>query len=316
MSFFNQFPKVYPLANGCYESMKILLTGASGFLGEHIFNELSKNHKVDTFGRKPTDTYISDLTALNIKIKNQYDLTIHTMGLAHKTPKSEIENEAFFKINVEGTRNFLNTVINKTKSFVFISSVAVYGRSRGLKIDETVSLLGGGAYADSKIRAENLVLEWGQKNDVNISILRLPLIVGENPKGNLLLMKNAIKSGRYFRVGKGDAKKSMVLAEDIAKIIPLLVNKGGIFNLTDGYHPSFMELEDVLAKKESKVIRSIPHLMAKIGAFPGDLFKFWPLSTQKLNKITSSLTFDDNKARKELGWKPMPVLDWLRNNNI
>lgn len=296
--------------------MKILLTGASGFLGKHLLEELSKNDEVDTFGRRESDTYISDLTAANIKITSQYDLIVHAAGMAHKTPRNKSENEAFFKINEEGTRNFINSVTNKTKALVFISSVAVYGKNEGVGIEESAILFGGGAYADSKVNAEKLVLEWGKKNNVQISILRLPLVVGKNVPGNLLLMKNAIKSGTYFRIGKGLAKKSMVLAEDVGKIILHLTGKQGIFNLTDGCHPTFFELENALAKKESKRIKCIPYFVAKFGAIPGDIFDFWPLTSQSFKKIVSSLTFNDDKAKKELGWQPTPVLDWLKSNDI
>lgn len=296
--------------------MKILLTGASGFLGRHLLKELSKNNKVDTFGRSSNNTYVSDLTASNIEINTPYDLIVHAAGMAHKTPKNKKENTAFFKANEQGTRNFISSVTNKTRAFVFISSVAVYGKTRGVNIDESTILLGGGAYADSKILAEKLVLEWGKINGVHVSILRLPLVVGKNPPGNLLLMKKAIKSGKYFRIGKGMSKKSMVLAEDVGKVVPMLFNKQGIYNLTDGYHPSFFELENNIAKKESKRIRSIPYLAAKLVAIPGDIFNFWPLNSQTYNKIISTLTFDDSKAQKELGWQPKRVLDWLKNNEI
>ena len=82
-------------------------------------------------------------------------------------------------------------------------------------------MLGGTPYADSKIQAEELLREWGKLNNVNMLILRLPLLVGENPPGNLGSMIRAIKKGYYFRIGDGSARRSMVLAEDIAEVVRL-----------------------------------------------------------------------------------------------
>ena len=85
--------------------------------------------------------------------------------------------------------------------FVFISSVSVYGLEFGTGIDEANPLLAKDAYGKSKIAAEQLITSWGIKTAVPVVILRLPLVAGPNPPGNLGDMIKAIQAGYYFRIG-------------------------------------------------------------------------------------------------------------------
>ena len=101
------------------------------------------------------------------------------------------------------------------------------------------------------------------------------------------------------------------MVEDIANLVPLLVEKGGIYNVCDTYQPTFRELESVICRQLGKSMPfSIPYWLAKSMAVVGDcLGSKAPINSLKLNKITKSLTFSNEKAMRELGWKPMNVLD-------
>jgi nucleoside-diphosphate-sugar epimerase len=199
------------------------------------------------------------------------------------------------------------------KQFVFISSVAVYGKEFGDKILETEMLNAKDSYGLSKIQAERVVLDWCDYHNVTCTILRLPLLIGKNPPGNLGAMIKAINKGYYFNIGGGNAKKSMVLAEDVARFISIIAPVGGTYNLTDGLHPSFSELSNAIAKRE---INNLPLFIAKIIGYLGDfLGEKAPINSLKIKKITSNLTFDDSKARG-LGWKSQSVLEYLKNNDL
>jgi nucleoside-diphosphate-sugar epimerase len=133
--------------------------------------------------------------------------------------KSSSSSE-FFNVNVIGTSNFLESLsVSIPKQFVFISSVSVYGLIEGENIDESHPLLALDPYGKSKIEAEKLVKEWCKERNVICTILRLPLVVGVNPPGNLGTMLRAIKNGYYFNIAGGNANKSMVLASDISKFL-------------------------------------------------------------------------------------------------
>lgn len=122
-------------------------------------------------------------------------------------------------------------------------------------------------------------------------------------------MVNGIKTGMYVSIVGGKARKSILMAEDIANLVPLVAEKGGIYNVCDDYNPSFGELEASIAKQlgKKKPI-SIPYWMAKCLAWVGDVLCFFPLNSSRLDKIVTSDTWSNEKAKKELGWVPMSVL--------
>lgn len=293
----------------------ILLTGGSGFLGKTLIKFL-KNEDMITLARSAGDIKV-DL-ALTVPSLPACDLVIHAAGKAHLVPKTAEENELFYAINVTGTKNLLLGLEKAPKlpsAFIFMSSVAVYGLESGTLIAETAPLLAKDAYGQSKIAAEKLVSAWCAKHGVSCTILRLPLVAAENPPGNLGAMIKAIKRGYYFEIAESNSKKSIVLAKDIAQIIPKVSSIGGIYNLTDGYHPSFKELSAIIATMLNKTKPpQVPLFVVKAMAKVGDLFGARAMiNTKKLNKITSSLTFDDTLAKTTLGWNPSPVLDEFKS---
>lgn len=295
--------------------MNILLTGANGFLGKNIIEVLKKEHHFATLSRSLGE-YQFFLDEQIPEFKEKFNVVIHCAGKAHTVPKTEIEKQQFYQVNVIGTQNLLKglELSGIPEQFVFISSVAVYGQERGTGIKEDYPLEAQDAYGVSKIEAEGLVSEWCNKQNVVCTILRLPLLVGENPPGNLGAMIKAIQKGYYFNVGGGKAKKSMVLAEDVAVFIPRVAKIGGIYNLTDGVHPNFYDLSHAISKQlRKKKTFDLPMFVAKTMGYVGDLLgNRAPINSLKLKKITSDLTFDDMKAR-EMGWKSQEVLEWFVN---
>ncbi len=290
--------------------MNILLTGASGFLG-HILHSALRNNVVYTLGRH-NSSITADISVSVTQNLPKCDLVIHAAGKAHVVPRNSQEEDAFFTVNVQGTKNLLNALKKSflPKNFVFISSVAVYGINEGVLINEEQPLNAMDSYGISKIQAESIIQQWCKEHGIICTILRLPLVVGPNPPGNLGRMINAIKKGYYCNIGGGHARKSMVLANDISKILCTLNLKGGIYNLTDGYHPSINEMAHCIALQIGiKKIINMPYWFAKIIAQMTNLLgQRGPINNNKLTKIVNTLTFDDSKARRELGWLPTPVL--------
>ena len=292
----------------------ILLTGANGFLGSALFKEFENCNSVRILSRTSGD-YIVSLDQ-SIPIFNEsFDVVIHAAGLAHVVP-SKNEFDLFHEVNVHGTQNLLRAFEKSElpKKFVFVSTVAVYGNSEGNLINEQSELNAIDSYGKSKIQAEQLVRNWCEVNNVKCTILRLPLIVGLTPPGNLGAMIKGIRKGYYFNIAGGSAKKSMVLASDVAKYLLKASEIGGTFNLTDGCHPSFFELSENISRQLGKNRpKNLPLWLAKLSALIGDLFGAKaPLNSDKLFKITSDLTFDDTKAREAFGWDPTPVLEGFK----
>lgn len=296
---------------------QVLLTGASGFLGNSIINSISPIVDVFTLGR--LNCFFNYDLSHSIPLLPDLNIVIHAAGKAHSVPKSSIEKQAFFDVNFKGTQNLLQGLEESQslpQAFIFISTVAVYGKENGINTSEDAPLLAQDPYGLSKIQAEQIVLDWCKKRNVICTILRLPLLVGPNAPGNLGAMIKGIKGGYYFNIAGGSAKKSMVLAKDVAKSILKVAEIGGIYNLTDGYHPSFAEISNHISIQLGKgKSMHMPMWFASIIAIFGDLFSNKaPLNTNKLKKITSDLTFDDSKAREAFGWNPTPVLEGFKIN--
>ena len=295
--------------------MNCLLTGSNGFLGRVLESSLSNNTVIHTLS-KSSGEYNVNLETQSPIFKHQFDIVIHAAGKAHSFPKSIEDRDTFFSVNVQGTKNLLEGLENHKlpKSFVFISTVAVYGLSEGYLINEQSELNAIDPYGKSKVQAEKLVLQWCTENNVKCTILRLPLVVGLNPPGNLGSMIKGIRKGYYFNIAGGTANKSMVLASDVAKYLIKASEIGGIFNLTDGYHPSFFELSENISRQLGKNRpHNLPLWLAKVSALIGDLFGAKaPLNSDKLCKITSDLIFDDSKAREAFGWDPKSVLEGFK----
>lgn len=292
---------------------KLLFTGGSGFVGYNIRQILEKTYDVHTLGLEENDDIKFDLGKEVPPINTHYAVVLHAAGKAHMVPKTEEEKQAFIEVNYQGTVNLCKALESAgiPKAIVFISSIAVYGCEYGKLITEKHPLDGVTPFAKSKIMAERYLTEWCAKNGVVLGILRPSLLAGRKAPGNLGAMVEGIKKGFYLNIAGGKVRKSVLMADDIAYLLPLLEEKGGIYNVCDSYQPTFGEISASVAQQLGKRKPvNIPYwmawCMAKVGDLLGDRA---PINSYKLEKMTRSLTFSNEKARRELGWEPMDVLE-------
>lgn len=291
---------------------KLLFTGASGFLGYNIRPILEKVYDVHTIGLTDDDDIKINMAKEVPPINTHYDVVLHAAGKAHTVPKTAEEEQVFYDVNYIGTIHLCDALerVGVPKALVFISTVAVYGCEFGELITEEHSLKGMSPYAESKIQAEKYLTRWCSEHGVVLGILRPSLLAGRKAPGNLGAMVEGIKKGFYLNIAGGKVKKSVLMAEDIARLLPLVAEKGGVYNVCDSYQPTFGELSATVARQlgKRKPI-SIPFWMAWCMAKVGDLLgSKAPINSYKLEKMTKSLTFSNEKARRELGWEPLDVL--------
>jgi nucleoside-diphosphate-sugar epimerase len=291
---------------------KLLFTGASGFLGNNIKPILQQNYDVQTIGLTDDDDFKVNMAVEVPPITEHYDIVLHAAGKAHTVPKTEAEKRVFFDVNYVGTIHLCDALekVGPPQSLVFISTVAVYGCDSGELIDESHPLDGDTPYAESKKMAEQYLTNWCKERKVNLTILRPSLLAGRGAPGNLGAMVKGIQKGFYLNIAGGKVKKSILMAEDIARLLPLVEDRGGIFNVCDTDQPTFGEIAASVAKQLGKRRPiSIPYWMAWCMAKVGDLLgSRAPINSSKLKKMTQSLTFSNEKARRELGWEPLDVL--------
>jgi len=286
------------------------VTGAGGFLGRSLMSKL-EGRGTETLGRGPGMTYRADITGTLPDLPG-YDMVVHAAGKAHSMPKDGREESEFHTVNHKGTLNLLDALersSNPPRTFVLISTVAVYGLEEGWSVDESHPLAGNTPYSLSKAMAEDAVTEWAGRNGADALILRLPLVVGRNAPGNLGAMERHMRRGTYLRIGTGDARRSMVLADDVAELVARAWGNAGVFNLTDRYHPSIREIDGHMSRQIGRRVRSLPTWLARTMARVGDMVPGSPFDSYRLEKLSRTLTFNDDKAVEKLGWTPKRVVD-------
>lgn len=256
---------------------------------------------------------VVDLAKQEPKLHEHYDIILHAAGKAHIVPKTPEEESQFYEANCEGTKRLCAALekVGVPKSFVFISTVAVYGCKNGNLITEDHPLNGVSPYAKSKIIAEEFLTDWCDKNNVILTILRPSLLAGKNPPGNIRAMINGINKGFYVNIGGGKIKKSILMVNDIATLVKLSKDKGGIYNVCDTQPISFKDISYSIAKQLGKrKPLSLPLWIIKPLASVGNLLgPHFPINSYRLSKITEASTFSNHKAMRELHWTPLNVLE-------
>ena len=308
--------------------MRVLISGATGFIGRSVVAAYREaGGEVVTIGRSahpdvgsaPSSHIASHLRQRpDLAALQPFDQVVHLAGKAHIVPRTAEEAADFDAVNYLGTKYLLEALAQQDQlpaSFVFASTVAVYGMASGALLGEETATKPTTPYGKSKRAAEELVREWSAKNNVNGLILRLPLVAGPNPPGNLGAMEAAFRRRRYVRIGGNEARKSMIWSKDLAAWLPTTKTFSGTYNLTDGDHPSFSELEWVYASAFGGPRLTVPRTILSVGATFGDLLQKVtgrsPLTTERLTKLTSTLTFADDRARQDINWAGTSVLKHL-----
>lgn len=276
--------------------MRVIVTGATGFIGKEIVSELSaKNYVVYELGNSRVKHRTSesgffkiDITdfenVCELKKLDSVDALIHSAGLAHQFGK--IEREKFQKTNVEGTRNILELAkMLGAEHFVLISSTAIYGTEKKTKanvkfIDESAVCRPQTFYAESKLEAERLSVKFCEDNNINLTIFRLAPVIGEGNAGNVQRMIEAIDKKRFVWIGRGENYKSLIYKKDVAgaclRILDDKKNGTEIFNLAAA--PILMR--DFVSSAAKNLDVKIP----KFSIPPAVLEKFFNLN-RKLFKI-------------------------------
>ena len=293
----------------------VLITGWNGFLGSYLCSAYRDNDfNVIKLGRSEKSHIFWDFQDPAPEIALNADYVVHSGGLAHLNPEPA-NTDIYSNINVDGTGKLLKLLTNNPPIlFIFISSVSVYGAEKGSAIDENSKPSPKSNYAKSKLEAESMVTDWCKKNGVKCYILRLPLVVGRNPPGNLEKLINAIKSERFLLVGDGSARRSMVLAQDVASwSVKLESHPEGVYNLTDDFDPSYSELCDVICKTcKLPEVKRAPKFIILVIAYSFDIINkiantSFSVNTKNYKQLTSHLTFSCKKAKVQ-GWNPRQVL--------
>ena len=306
----------------------VLVTGGNSFIGIHLVNELIRINASITvlvrsiatvpkewIGRvKIVEGNITNNNSI-LNIGNNLDTVFHLAAYVHKIPKSSTEKRYVYAVNVDGTRNLLDSIPNSIKHIVFFSSVSVYGKDAGKNLDEFTATDPVTPYGQSKLEAENIIKRWGQEKNVNTISLRLPLVYGYGNKGNFDKLIRAINKNLFIIIGNGSSKRSMVYVGNVVDAALAVVHRKEVnckvYIVTDGVDYTVKDMFKLITKGLGKKPSPFyaPIGIAKILAIIGDIGskmirKPLPFDSDVLRKLSSSLTFSSRRIQEDIGFKP------------
>lgn len=215
--------------------MKILITGAGGWLGseltERLLEEgnyirafvLSSSKKLSGLKEKYGDL----LEVVEGDICNKNDVgkclegieqVYHLAAKVHSLPKSEEEEQEFFKINTEASEQLFELCLeHKVKRVIFYSSVSVYGESEEI-IDVNSPKNPVTAYAKSKLMAEEIGLKLFKEKGLPLTIIEPVTVYGGDDVGNFEKLKRLVSKGFVPRFGDGENKKTVIYYKDLIRM--------------------------------------------------------------------------------------------------
>jgi nucleoside-diphosphate-sugar epimerase len=305
-------------------NMKVLLTGASGFVGGAVASRLlacpgtelivavrSKLGGIPAFVSVTQFTELDGATDWSESLEG-VDVIIHTAARVHvMTDTSNDPLRAYREVNVNGTLNLASQAVQAgVRRFVFVSSIKVNGEATQpgqiFSADDVPSPMD--PYGVSKLEAEQGLREIEAQTGMEVVIVRPPLVYGPGVKANFAAMMRWVARGIPLPLGAIHNARSMVALDNLVDLLVNCINHpaaaGKTFLVSDGEDVSTTELLRRTANAMGKkaLLLPVPALVFKWGAVI--LGKY-----DVAQRLTGSLQVDITKTRRLLGWNPPLTLD-------
>ena len=267
--------------------MKILLTGASGFLGSYFINKYSSKYKIETFSFLNNNFKNLDL--------NDVDTVIHLSALVHQidgATKKEYE-----KVNVtQSIKLAKKAKKNGVKHFIFMSTIKVYGEETDRAYLENSECNPQDEYGRSKLKAE-IELQKFEDNNFVISIIRTPIVYGYGVKANIKNLISLVNKVPILPFANIQNRRNMVYIGNLCHLIDTIIEKekNGVFLASDDKAVSTTDLIKLISKELDKKV-----YLVKVPFFE-ILLKIVRLDLHK--KLYKSLEIDNSYTNKILGLK-------------
>ena len=273
----------------------VLVTGATGFIGSRLVEELiNKEYDVTSLIRKGKEgnskskIIYGDLTDEKIDFKNlEFDCVFH---LASHTPL-EKNKKILEKVNLDGTKKLFNEIKSKTKSIIYISGLGVYGETGETVVDENQKYNPNTDFVKIRLDAEKYLKENSDKHKIDFAVVHFGDVYGPDGWFYEMLIKRLKKN--TFRMPKGGKYyKGFVHVDDaVGSMIAVLENKrfNESFIVADSNPVTFKEFANFTADQiNAKHPGSVPMFLAK-AILGGDLIKLLTTSMKVSNKKISEI---------------------------
>ncbi len=305
--------------------MKVCITGASGFVGKSLTQLLAK-HEISLLlaSRTSEDEISGESLKLDINhTENLHlslvgcDVVVHLAAHVHKMKDcpqhSSLQysdahylNTDYFKTNMQATENLIHqAVLAGVKRFIFVSTVKVFGESSLVNhpFSEEDDCNPQDAYALSKLKAEDALLEIAKKSAIEVVIIRPPLVYGPGVKANFASLLKLVQYKMPLPFGAIENKRSLIYVENLAHFVMHCLAhpaaKNQIFTVSDDYDVSTQLLIQEISQALNVPVRNIKFqekwllLIAKLLG-----------KETQMQRLCGTLQVDISKAKKLLGWNP------------
>ena len=300
--------------------MTMLITGATGFVGAHLVDELlsgggkvraliRKREQGDELQARGVETVVGDLrdpAAITSAVRAG-EVIFHCAAASSLCSVDEIR-----ETNRNGLRNLLDAVRQEESGrIILMSSMNVYGIKSFDRVTEDTPLRRSGeAHADAKIDGDELALEYADRHGLDVTILRPGLIYGHGER-HLPRLADAIRRGKFVFIGSRENVVPLVSVSDMVQAMLLATQapRSGarIFNITDGSRSTIGDLVGELARLMNCPLptRVLPYFLPWLVCTVFDrLGRSGPINRTTLRFLGTSRFADIRRARDELGFHP------------
>lgn len=268
---------------------KILVTGASGFVGDRFLK--GKGNEYTLVPVSLREKQIHDINWRDISA------VLHLAGIAHRMQKTE--DELYYDVNYELTKKLADAAKKAgVKQFIFMSTIKVYGEGYQ-KISLDTPCKPNDAYGKSKLLAEHYLQELSSPS-FKVAIIRPPLIYGPGVKGNMARLINLVEQKKYLPLGEINNKRSIVSIDNLIHLMDIIIEREaeGIFLVQDNKPISTSDLliEIINAQNSRTKLFEIPGIVK---------WAIARLTPAIYMRVFGSLEVDDSTTRALLNYMPL-----------
>lgn len=287
--------------------MKVLLTGASGFVGKYLLSSTDLDFRC--LIRKSNsinypDPYFFSVLDGKTEFRDVFDdidSVIHLAGLAHSNEHSKSD---FDSVNTEGTLNLARqAALAGVKKFIFVSTIGVNGNSNRIPFTIEDPPNCHNYYSTSKLNAEVGLKEICDQTSMTFVIIRPTLIYGHNAPGSFGSLTKLITKVPFLPFGLTNNHRDFISVYNFADLLMKCLkcdrSNGHIFLASEGETVSTNEFTSAIAKSLGKKVYQLPvpvSLMRLAGKLLG--------KSAMVEQLVGNLQVDSSNLKKVLGWTP------------
>lgn len=302
--------------------MKILVTGANGFVGQalckrlldsglHVRGAVRRENAALPHGVEPAIVGDIDGNTDWSGALRGIDCITHLAARVHVMHETSLDPlTEFRRVNVAGTQHLANSAANSgVKRLVYVSSIKVNGEATlDAPFSEKDEPNPQDPYGISKWEAEQALQRISQSTCLEIAIVRPPLVYGPGVGGNFVRMLGWIKKGIPLPFASINNRRSMIYVENLADALVLCAThpdaKNETFLVSDGKCISTPDLIRMLSQRMGRKSGIFPFpvtLLQLLGNLTG--------KSAEIERLTGSLEIDPSKIRDKFDWKPPHSLE-------